>query len=428
MFLANANDPEENANAEWAIMVLLIEEPNLRQNLRLTQQQQEWYVALKILRALGQVYDLRGRWAEFRSLRQSAFSQVGKNLKEAKTKGLGAFDFWMYLRGVDAFEAVRQGNPEKARAINQEILDELIALNDPSMNNEIAVAYTNLGMAAREKRDFETAFNYYQNALKIYQKDKGDSSRAAAIYYEMGLAAQGQGNFPLATHYFQKALKTYQEVKDIYRIAGIYHQLGTIARLQHDFKNATFYFEKSVKIIEEIGDRYLASGTYHELGQLAKEQGNLELATNYYYTSLQIYEDRQDLYNASDEYHCLGEIAKIKGNFDDAIAYFEKAFEIRSAAKDWYKVAATLMEWGKTLEAQENWIKALRRYIQTFIIDDQHNHNQMWIAEDIEALGRMLKQLGETSFEAIWREVTGGECDGDMRAAIWSARDNLETE
>ncbi len=88
MFVATANDPEENGNAQWAIKLLLFEEPNLLRNLRLAEQQQEWYPALKILRALGQVYNLLGCWPEFRSLRQRLISQVGANLAEAKVKGL----------------------------------------------------------------------------------------------------------------------------------------------------------------------------------------------------------------------------------------------------------------------------------------------------------------------------------------------------
>lgn len=136
MFVAAANDLEKHGNTQGATNLLLIEEPNLLRNLRLAEQQQEWRIAALILRALGQVYNLLGCWAEFRSLRQRAFSQVGTNLTEAKLKGKEAFEFWIGLRGFDAFEAVRLGEPEKARTIHQEILDELTTLNDPSLNSD----------------------------------------------------------------------------------------------------------------------------------------------------------------------------------------------------------------------------------------------------------------------------------------------------
>jgi hypothetical protein len=42
----------------------------------------------------------------------------------------------------------------------------------------------------------------------------------------------------------------------------------------------------------------------------------------------------------------------------------------------------------------------------------------------INALARMLQLLGENQFLAIWREVTGGECAGEVREAIWAARDS----
>jgi tetratricopeptide (TPR) repeat protein len=423
MLLAFMVDLEKAGTDQKTIEVVLFEEPNLLQYFRLAEQQQEWYVALKILRALGQVYNLVGYWEEFRALRQRAFNQVGINLIEAKAKGKGAFEFWMCLRGFDALEAVRLGNSEKARTIHQEILDELTTLKDPSLNDEIAVATFNLGIAARESRDFEGAVQYYQKALEISEA-LGDVYKAA-IYYELGVAAQQKWNFEEANNYLQKALTIYQDKEDLYRASGIYNQLGVIARRQQNFISAIFYYEKALQIHLELGDYYFAAGAYHELGQVANKQGHWEYAKNYYRQALQIYEDRHDWQNASDEYQGLGEVAKAQRELDEALAYFEKALEIRVAAKDWYKVAGTLVELGETLEAQGEKIEALSIYIQIFIIDSQYNREEFGfrelISSDIWNLGRMLKMLGESQFDRVWQEVTGQDCPENLRLAIQAA-------
>ena len=428
MLLAFMVDPEETSKAQEAIEVVLFEEPNLLQNFRLAEQQQEWYVALKILRALGQVYNLVGYWAEFRALRQRSFSQVGINLTEAKAKGKAAFEFWMCLRGFDALEAVRLGNSEKARTIHQEILDELTTLNDPSLNDEIAIATFNLGIAARESRDFEGAVQYYQKALEICEA-LGDLYKAA-IYYELGVAAQQRWNFQEANNYLQKALKIYQDKKDLYRASGIYAQLGVIARRQHNFISAIFYYEKALQIDLELGDYYFAAGVYHELGQVAKEQGHWEYAKIYYNQALQIYEDRHDWQNASDEYQGLGEVAKAQGKLDEAIAYFKKALEIRSVAKEWFKVAATMVELGEILELKGDEIEALMLYIQILMIDSKYHRKEFgfseWINSDIGNLARMLKVLGESKFEAVWCEVMGEECPEKLRLDIQAASEENE--
>ncbi|NJK77217.1 MAG: tetratricopeptide repeat protein [Microcoleus sp. SU_5_6] len=92
---------------------------------------------------------------------------------QAKAKGQDAFNFWMYLRGIDANEALQSADLETARAVYQEILDELTALNDPSVNNKIAVAYHYLGMVAQEQRRFDDAIAFYNKSLHICEDTEG---------------------------------------------------------------------------------------------------------------------------------------------------------------------------------------------------------------------------------------------------------------
>jgi tetratricopeptide (TPR) repeat protein len=262
--LANKYDRELISNAERASFVLRVEEPNLLQNLRLAEQQQDWAETQAILQALGEVYQRIGRKPEFKSLRQRALKQIGIHLSEAKAKGQETLGFWMYLRVVDANEALAAADLEGAWAIYQAILDELTSLNDSSVNDKIAVAYHNLGVVAQEQR-----------------------------------------------------------------------------------------------------------------------------------------------------------------RFDEATAFYHKALEIFQQFQDWRKAFSTLGRWGNVLETQENWAEALQFYIHALAIDLEHNEE--WIGSDITDLGRILKIMGESQFEAVWQEVTGENCDGDVREAIWAARARLDS-
>jgi len=291
------------SNAPLANIVLRVEEPNLLQQLRLAEQQQQWAEVQFILQALGEVYQRWGRKPEFKSLREWALNQIGIHVVEAKAKGKAAFDFWMYLRGVDANEALESADLETAIAVNQEIINELVALNDPSFNDKIATVYHQLGRVAQEQRRFDDAIAFYNKAL-------------------------------------------------------------------------------------------------------------------------QIYEDAGDLYSASYEYQGLGNIAKEQGDFDTAVAYFQKAFTATSTANDWRKASSTLTAWGRTLEAQSNWTEAVKIYIQALEIDIEHNSE--WVGSDIADLGRMLKQLGDSQFQVIWREFTGDECPGELFSAIQKASETEE--
>lgn len=97
--------------------------------------------------------------------------------------------------------------------------------------------------------------------------------------------------------------------------------------------------------------------------------------------------------------------------------------EIFQQFKDWYKIPLALMGLGNILENQSHWTEAINIYLQALIIDWQHW--QEWIDLLIKSLARIFNQLGENQFNVIWREVTGEECTGELREAIWSTGDSL---
>ncbi|WP_293336873.1 tetratricopeptide repeat protein [Microcoleus sp. CAWBG58] len=396
------------SNAELASFVLRVEEPNLLRQLRLAEQQQEWADAQAILQALGEVYERWGRQSEFKSLRERALKQIGFHLAEAKAKGKDAFNFWIYLRGENANEALKNADLETARAVYNEILDhELTALNNPSFNNNIAGTYHNLGMVAEEQRRFEEAIDFYNKALKIFE-DGEDFYSAASTYHNLGRVAEERRRFEEAINFYNTALQIKEDKGDFYSAAGTYHHLGTVAQEQGRFDDAIAFYNTAIQINKKARDFYSAAKGYHQLGIVAAEQQRFDEAIDFYNTALQIKEDKGDFYSAAGTYHNLGRVAEEQERFDDAVAYFQKAFEATSAAKDWRKASPTLTAWGETLESRSNWTEAAKIYLRALAIDIEHNKE--WIESGIANLGRMLQQLGDSQFKMIWREFTGNEC------------------
>ena len=279
--LANHYDKELISNAELATFVLRVEEPNLLQHLRIAEQQQEWRNAQLIVQALGEVYTRWGRKPEFKSLRERALNQIGIHLPQAKAKGQDAFNFWMYLQIADANEAAQSAELETARAVYQEILDELTALNDPSINDTIASINHNLGIVAQDQRQFDDAIAFYNKALQI-KEDAGDFYGAASDYYQLGIVAQDQRQFDDAIAFYNKALKIYEDAGDFYKVADEYHQLGIVAQDQRRFDDAIAFYNKALKIFEDAGDLYSAARDYHHLGMVAQEQRQFDDAIAFY--------------------------------------------------------------------------------------------------------------------------------------------------
>jgi tetratricopeptide (TPR) repeat protein len=404
-------------NAEQATITIQFEEPNLLQNLRLAQRQKNWIAAGAILQTLGLLYDRVGRKREFSSLRQRALDKIGSHLAEAKTKGKEAFDFWVYLRSADANQALQRADLETARVIYQEIINELLASNDPSMNKNVAVQYHQLGRVAGEQRDYKKAVEYYQEALKI-REEVEDFYSATSDYVELGTIAYSQQDYHAATNLYQKAINILEDNGDIYKTATVYHQLGLVAQQQHNYEEANNYYKKASKIFQDSGDTLRTVISYHQLGKVAYLQKDSTNAVFFFKEAMKIFEDADDFYHAASSYQNLGVLAKEQDDFESAVAYFQKAFEYTSAAKYWYGASEALNGLGQTLEAQSNWIDTTRAYIRTWSVDVEYNQKQEWIDSDIRALGRMLNILGQSQFELIWQEVTGKEFSGDVRENI----------
>lgn len=421
-FLAENYRKKLISNGKLAIFMLQVEEPNLLQNLRLAEHQEEWTYAQAILQALGEVYQRLGRKPEFKSLRQQALNQIGIHLADAKEKGKNALDFWIYLRGMDANEVDKSADLQGARKIYQAILDELIPVSDPSVNDRIASSNHNLGYIAQQQRQFDVAVNYYLRALKI-REDTGDLYNCADVYHQLSMVALEQRQFDAARDYCLRALKIREDTGDLYNSASGYHLLGNIAYLQQQFDVAVDYYLKALKIIEDTGDFYNCADEYHQLGMVALERRQFDSARDYYLRALKINEDAGDVYSAARNYHQLGSVANEQQQFDTAINYYQKAWEVFGQFRDWYRASFPLRTWGRVLEAQENYSEALQIYICVLAIDLEHN--QDWIGLEIDNLARMLKHLGESEFQTIWRKATGEECAGEYRKAIWAARDEL---
>ena len=377
-------------NAEVATLVLRFEEPNLLQNLRLVEQPQVLQYAQAILQALGELYERQGRKSEFRSLRQRAVKLIGTKLAEAKARGEDAFNFWIYLRGIDAEEALEVADWEAAKAVNQEILDELTALKDSSVNDKIAVVYHQLGIVAQEQRQFDQAISYYQKALQIYE-EVGDFYQAAYEYHELGMVAEKQRQFDQAISYYQKALQIKEDAGDFYHAASDYHHLGMVAEQQRQFDQAIAYYQKALQIREDVGDFYKAASDYHHLGMVAQEQGQFDQAIAYYQKALQIYEDMGDFYQAAYEYHELGMVAQEQKQFDQAIAYYQKALQIYEDARDFYKAANDYHQLGTVAQEQRQFDQAIAYYQKALQIREDVGDFYK-AAEDYHNLGMVARE------------------------------------
>jgi tetratricopeptide (TPR) repeat protein len=417
--LADSYRQQLVGNAEVAMFVLHVEEPNLLQQLWLAEQSSRWSEAQDILQALGELYQRTGRRPEFRVLRDRCLGCVGEDLKTAKAQGKDAFELWMYIKGVDANELLQVRDLAGADAVYKEILDELLSSNDPSADSAVAVMYHNLGVVAQQQRQFDTAIKYYQKALEI-REDAGESNSAASDYHQLGRVAHQQRQFDTAIEYYQKALKIYEEAGNWHSAASGYHNLGIVAQEQRQFDTAIKYYQKALKIHEEAGDWHSAADEYHQLGTVAQQQRQFDTAIKYYQKALKIREDAGDWHSEASDYHQLGVVAQEQRQFDTAIEYYQKALKIYEDAGDWHSAASDYHQMGRVAQEQRQFDTAIDWAIKATLIYQkyQNDHNA---AITFRILLRIHKELGGTAFAELWAQSDNVDRSPELLAAIQEA-------
>lgn len=473
--LAQKYDEELINKSQTASTLLLIEEPNLLLNLRLAEQQQAWDKAYAIVRALSNVYLRRGDNLKRNSLRQRILGQIGMNSEEVKEKGKDAFYTWLCLREIDGAEALDLFDLETAKQIYEELLDELIeAETNPDLENLpltylTASAYYGLGRVAQKLRKFDEASEYYNQAMRIDEQTENFHS-AASTYRQLGLLAIERQQLKNASEYFQTALKIFKDEDDLYEIANLYLNLGNLAHLKLDLDEARNYLENAIQICENEEYLRIAADAYHNLGiiagaedkdeeailhlrralQIAEEykgsyrtastcyhlgllnqkQRHFDDAISYFQKARHIFLEAKDLYKSSSPCESLGIVAREQEHFIDAIAYFKEAYAIKKDHEDWLGASITLTEWAETLAIQENWNEAILTYIKAIgwigrylrLNEDDFNPNICYLHSlNINALGKILKVLGEKEFERVVCEVTSTQHLKILRKDVWKA-------
>lgn len=120
----------------------------------------------------------------------------------------------------------------------QYLLDALALINAETKNeNQLAKAYTKLGVVSRRKGEYAEAIAYYLKAQKIYE-DQNDVTKVADVIHNVAMVSRYQKDYQKAIKGFKKAIQLEEQVKDTFGIAAGYNMLGVAYRLNKQLDSA----------------------------------------------------------------------------------------------------------------------------------------------------------------------------------------------
>ena len=131
-------------------------------------------------------------------------------------------------------------------------LRETLSSDDPYLGETLLA----LAVFAREKRDYDRAYNYAQEAMGLYARVFGArSSKVAVAANTLATIAQARGDYPDSRRLFQRSLDIRRELlgEEHPRVASGEYNVGLLILLrEHDAVQALPHLQKAVDIATKV--------------------------------------------------------------------------------------------------------------------------------------------------------------------------------
>lgn len=244
-------------------------------------------------------------------------------------------------------------------------------LIDTSSQSFVGNIFNAIAYVYQQKRDFDSAIDYYQKTIDTKIKALGEShpdlaaayNNLAAVYFYL------EDNF-LALEYYLKALSIDQLYKtpDDLSFGYRYNNIAMVYRVDKDYNKAISYSHLAQKIFENrLSSRHPnTAGVLNNAGRIYFDKGDLIKALDLYQKALNIWADKfgENHPLVAQSFANIGEALGEKEDYPSAIKMLNKSLSIRISVfgKKHPKVAESFERLGNVYLKLQNYDSALYSY------------------------------------------------------------------
>lgn len=316
-----------------------------------------------------------------------------KAIKMADSMGYAAVKIYAKTSYADALTV--QGQYLKVLELNKEAYQLQLAIGDTSIH----ITINNLGDAYMELNDYENAYKYFQESLKMSRNDH-DTLMEAISMFNIGRVYKIQKNYPKALEYIYSSKLLSDRVNDIEGIAYSFYELGQISRLEGELEDAVIFFEKSITVSDSLGVDELTAQSMVAIANIHETQNKYLKSLEFYYKALNINERVKNILGLSETYLGLGKLQIKMNSMESASSSLHRGLLIAINLKDkdleasYYEALSIFYEKKGRLEQSLDFYKKFKLLMDS--VFNQENNMQIALLQtqfDSEKKDKEIAQL-----------------------------------
>lgn len=250
-----------------------------------------------------------------------------------------ADSLFLALEKLPERERVKQANEQfyklfsadftKASAFGESVL---AISRKAGWKDEEALMLKNLGILNFLQGNYETALEYYQNALTHYEQ-LGDVAGQGAVCNELAVFFKKRKESARVLEYLDRSARLCTQAKDTICLATSLDNRGVLFLQEGKFLVADSLFRQVVELRTAIRDSVGLTYVFNNLAELAINQNKVEESVDYLGRSTEIRRQLGDRQGVAINVNNMGEVLLMTGSPENAIPFFEQSLAESRALK-----------------------------------------------------------------------------------------------
>lgn len=257
----------------------------------------------------------------------------------------------------------------------------------------IALSYDKIGVAFRNKSNYQQAIEYHNRALEE-ARILEEPLLLCSVLNNIGVVYRRMDENTVALDYHIKALEIAEKIPDTRNTCISLNSIGNIHIAQNSFNEALVYFRKAMSMERQRDNPLGVAINLNNIGSVYEAIKFYDSAHYYYNASLEQNKAINQKIGEAICYNAIGGLYTNEGKYNDALSYLNKAIQLNEELGDRIYLSESYAKVAAVYQKQTDYAESEKYYQKS--LDIANEIGSKWQAHvSYQGLSDIYKQRGE---------------------------------